>query len=118
MRNLLIAAAALLCGAAWAQGGTAADPGAMCRSFCDADAKACRRDVAFRASNEVDPLLMLPPAQRADRDDMSEQRQREQAQASADKDRYAGTQGCAHTLMACRQKCNAQAAAAAASATH
>ncbi len=118
MRGLLIAAAALLCGTAWAQGGTPADTGAMCRSFCDADANACRKDVAFRASSEADPLVALPQQQRADKDDMSEQRQREQAQRSADKDRYAGTQGCAQTRLACRQKCDAPAAAAAASATH
>ena len=110
MKALLIAAGVLLAGAACAQ-----DAGSICRSFCDADAKACRRDVAENASNEVDPLIDFR-GPRADKDDFTNEKH-DQAVRSADRDRLAGSRKCGDTRMACRQKCVASAPAVAASAT-
>jgi len=91
-RAVLVAAAALLLlGSAWAQGGGAGDTGAMCRSFCDADAGKCRKDAAFDASVEADPLVDFRPR--------------------ADKDRFKRSQQCSQARLACRQKCVAPAAA-------
>ena len=110
MRACLVAAAALLAGAAWAQGGSAPDNCAMCRSFCDADAGKRRKDAAFDASVEADPLVDFRP--RADKDDFSTEKY-DQAQRAADKDRFKRSQKCSETRLACRQKCAAPAAAAA-----
>ena len=110
LRTALLAAAALLCGAAGAQGGDAPDGGAMCRSFCDADAGKCRRDAAFDASVEADPLVDFRP--RADKDDFSSEKY-DQAQRAADKGRFERSRKCSETRMACRQKCAAPAASAA-----
>jgi len=108
MRAALFALATLLCGAAWAQGGTPADTGAVCRSFCDADAGRCRKDAAFDASVEADPLVDFRP--RADKDDFSSEKY-DQAQRAADKDRFTRSQKCSATRLACRQKCVAPPAA-------
>jgi len=110
---LLMAVAALACAQARAQGGVASDGGAMCRSFCDADAKACRQDAAEGASNEVDPLLDFR-GPRADKDDFTVEK-RQQAQRSADRDRLSGSQKCGDARLACRQRCAAPVAAAPAS---
>jgi len=110
VRAASFAAAALLCGAAWAQGGGAPDTGAMCRSFCDADAGKCRHDAAFDASVEADPLVDFRP--RADKDDFSSEKY-DQAQRAADKGRFQRSRKCSETRMACRQKCGAPAASAA-----
>ena len=61
MRALLVAPAALLCGPAWAQDTAPPDSGAVCRRFCDAGAAAtrCRKDAAFEANVEADPLVDL-----------------------------------------------------------
>ena len=106
--GLLAAAALLLGGSAWAQGASAADTGAMCRSFCDADAGRCRKDAAFDASVEADPLVDF--RLRADKDDFSSQKL-DQAQRAADKDRFKRSQQCSEARLACRQKCVAPAAA-------
>jgi len=108
MRAALFALATLLCGAAWAQGGTPADTGAVCRSFCDADAGRCRKDAAFDASVEADPLVDFRP--RADKDDYSSEKY-DQARRAADKDRFTRSQKCGATRLACRQKCMAPPAA-------
>ena len=113
MRAWLVAAAALLAGAASAQGGSAPDEGAVCRSFCDADAGKCRKDAAFDASVEADPLVDFRP--RADKDDFSSEKL-EQAQRSADKDRFKRSQICSETRLACRQRCAAAATAPASTA--
>ena len=111
MRACLVAlAAALLAGAAGAQGGSAPDDGAVCRSFCDADAGKCRKDAAFDASVEADPLVDFRP--RADKDDFSSEKY-DQAQRAADKGRLKRSQKCSETRMACRQRCAAPAAASA-----
>ena len=111
--GFVVAAALLLAGAAWAQGGSAIETGAMCRSFCDADAGKCRKDAAFDASVEADPLVDFRP--RADKDDFSSQKY-DQAQRAADKDRFKRSQKCSEARLACRQKCVAPAAVDAASA--
>jgi len=110
VRAVLVAAAALLCGAAGAQGGGAPDTGAMCRSFCDADAGKCRKDAAFDASVEADPLVDFRP--RADKDDFSTEKY-DQAQRAAGKDRLRNSRQCSETRLACRQKCAAPVASAA-----
>ena len=115
MRAPFIVALALLGGAAFAQGGTAADNGAMCRSFCDADAKTCRKDATDDASNEVDPLLDFR-GPRADKDDFTLEKH-EQAVRAAGHDRFTASQKCSQARMACHQRC-APAAPAAASASH
>ena len=114
MRASLIAAAALLCGSAVAQPAPAQDGGAMCRSFCDADANKCRRDAQFDASVEADPLVDFH-GPRADKDDFSAQKY-QQAVRSADKDRFAQSQKCSEARMVCRQKCSVPAATAASTA--
>ena len=117
MKTLWIVAGLLLAGLAQAQGrlGTAPDDGAMCRSFCDADASKCRKEAAEDASVEADPLVEVRSAQRADKDDGSAQKY-DQAVKAADKDRYTRSRRCNETRMACRQKCTAPAAAAASAA--
>ena len=113
-RALVVLAAALACGVAAADGGGTTDGGAMCRSFCDADAKACRKDAAEDASNEVDPLLDFR-GPRADKNDFTVEK-REQALRSADRDRFSRSQQCSQTRLACRQRCAPAPAALAASA--
>lgn len=113
MKALLLAACLALAGAAQAQPrlGTAPDDGALCRSFCDADANRCRKDAASDAAVEADPLVEVRGAQRADRDDGSAQKY-EQAVKAAGKDRDTRSRQCGDTRMACRQKCTAAAGAA------
>jgi len=117
MRTLLLAAGLALAGAAQAQArlGSAPDDGAMCRSFCDADANKCRKEAAQDASVEADPLVEVRSAPRADKDDGSAQRY-DQAVKAAARDRYARSQQCGGTRLACRQRCAAPAAAPASAA--
>jgi hypothetical protein len=111
---LILAAAALACGPAAAQGGTAPDTGAMCRSFCDADATMCRKESATGASREVDPLLDFR-GPRADKDDFTVEKH-QGAVRSADRDRLSGSQKCGDARLACRQRCAAPAVASASAA--
>ena len=115
MKALLVAAAALLGGAAFAQGPAARDDGAVCRSFCDADATQCRKGVQRQAALDEIPSVDIQSVQRADRDDLSAQKL-DQVQRAIDKDRFAGTRHCGDARLACRQECGAPRAAAAPSA--
>ncbi len=111
-RLALVAAAFALvfgCGAASAQ-----DSGAVCRSFCDVDAKKCRKDSDRDVSNEHHPWLPLGrpggPAPTGSWDFGNEKA------ALADKresdERFKGAQACSEARQACRQKCAAPVAAA------
>lgn len=110
-RTALILAAALLAGAASAQ-----DVGAVCRSFCDVDAKQCRKDSDQAITSERHPFfpLVTPgvPGAYGSWDFGNEKA------ALADKresdERYKGSQACSEARQACRQKCAAPAAAASA----
>ena len=102
--RLLAALAALLCGAASAQ-----DAGALCRSFCDADAHECRAGTAHPdAWSAADTLLHLRGSPTASPD------KHDQARSDADKDRSTRSQQCGDARQVCRQKCTAPAAAPAA----
>ena len=108
-RLALFVAAALFCGAASAQ-----DGGAVCRSFCDVDAKKCRKDADQEVSNEHHPWLGLAPpggpAATGSWDFGNEKA------ALADKresdERFKGSQACSEARQTCRQKCAAPSAAA------
>ena len=100
MKALAVALAALLCGSAAAQ-----DPAAVCRGFCDDDAKQCREGPHPDAWAAASALLFLrggPPAASPDK--------REQAHGDADRDRSAHSQQCGDARQVCRQKCVAPAA--------
>lgn len=99
----LFAAAALACGAVFAQDVPVADAGGVCRSFCDADATKCRKAAAYDAATSVDPLLDFR-GPRADKDDFSVEKH-DQAVRSADRDRFNLSQRCSDTRLACRQRC-------------
>jgi hypothetical protein len=102
MKALLIALAAFACGAASAQ----QDAGAVCRSFCDTDAKQCRDGTAHpEAWAAASTLLFLHGAPAASPD------KHEQARSDADRDRSAQSQQCGDARQVCRQKCSAPAAA-------
>ena len=102
MKALLIAFAALACGAASAQ----QDAGSVCRSFCDTDAKQCRDGTAHpQAWSAASRLLFLHGAPAASPD------KHEQARSDADRDRSAQLQQCGDARQACRQKCSVPAAA-------
>jgi hypothetical protein len=103
MRALLIAAAVLLCGTASAQ-----DAGAVCRSFCDADARECREPARSAGWVAADALIHLHGSASVAPD------KHEQAADDADRDRRAHSQQCGDARLACRQKCSARAAAPAA----
>lgn len=110
-RLALFVSAALLCGAASAQ-----DSGAVCRSFCDVDAKQCRQDSDAEVSKEHNPWLPLVSTggQHATGSwDFGNEKA-----ALADKresdERFKGAQACSEARQACRQKCAAPAAAASA----
>ena len=102
MRALLIAAAVLLCGTASAQ-----DAGAVCRSFCDADARQCREPARSAGWVAADALIHLHGSASVAPD------KHEQAADDADRDRRAHSQQCGDARQACRQKCGAPSAAAA-----
>ena len=110
MKAFVLTLAALLCGAASAQ-----DAGALCRSFCDADAKQCRDGTHPDAWAAADALLHLRGSPSASPD------KHEQALSDADGERTAHLQQCGKTRQTCRQECAAPAvapvAASAASAT-
>ena len=116
MKALLVAAAALLGGAAFAQGPAARDDGAVCRSFCDVDAKQCRKTSDQEVDKEHHPWLPLVtpgvPGAYGSWDFGNEKA------VLADKretdERFKGSQACGDARQACRQKCAAPAAAASA----
>jgi hypothetical protein len=115
MKACLIAFAALLCGAAWGQGGTPADPGAICRSFCDADANQCRKSAAASVDNARHgglPMIMGQSVPSDSYDFTGEKRQ--QADRSDDRDRAALSQHCSDQRFDCRRKCTPAPAAASA----
>jgi hypothetical protein len=84
MKALLAVAVALLCGAAAAQ-----DAGAMCRSFCDADARQCREPVRSAGWVAADALIHLHGSASVAPD------KHEQAADDVDRDRRAHSQQCA-----------------------
>ena len=99
------------CGAASAQ-----DDGAVCRSFCDVDAKQCRKTSDQEVDKEHHPWLPLVtpgvPGAYGSWDFGNEKA------VLADKretdERFKGSQACGDARQACRQKCAAPAAAASA----
>ena len=107
----LAIAAALLCGAASSQ-----DGGSVCRSFCDVDAKKCRKDADQEVSNEHHPWLPLAtpggPVSTGSWDFGNEKA------ALADKresdERFKGSQACSEARQTCRQKCAPPSSAASA----
>jgi len=103
MKALLAVAVALLCGAASAQ-----DAAALCRSFCDADARECREPARSAGWVAADALIHLHGSASVAPD------KHEQAADDADRDRRAHSQQCGDARLACRQKCSARAAAPAA----
>lgn len=113
-RAALALAAALAAGHAGAQ-----DAGALCRSFCDADAKTCRAEAKDRAEVEVSPLdpndFNVHAHPQPPRDDFSDEKKRTAVQA-ADKDRFTASQKCTAAKMQCVQHCGAPTAPPAASA--
>jgi hypothetical protein len=106
MKGLLVAAGLLLAGAASAQ-----DSGAMCRSFCDADAKQCREGDHPVAWGVADTLLHLHGSPSVSPD------KHEQAADDNHKEHLAQEHQCGDARQACRRKCTAPVAASAASAT-
>jgi len=105
MRACLIALAALLAGAACAQGNPP-DAGAMCRSFCDADAKACRAAAADRIEDARYgrwPLITNQGAPSGSYDFTAEKR--EQAERSDNRERAALSQHCSDQRFSCRRQC-------------
>ena len=115
--GLLLAAGALCCGAAAAQGGTASDAGAVCRSFCDVDAKQCRKEADQQVDREHHALLPIVPAGNGGgyggSYDFSAEK-RELADKREDDERSKGSRACRDARQACRQKCAAPAPAASA----
>ena len=111
---LVAALAALWCGAAAAQ-----DDGAVCRGFCDAEATRCRKDVAedfvLSKAPPLVPMTVNGAVPSPSHDFIAEKK--EQADRSADDERFRTSQRCGDTRQACRQRCEADAAARAASAS-
>jgi hypothetical protein len=105
MRACLIALAALLAGAACAQG-TPPDAGAMCRSFCDADAKECRKAAAEKiedARHGELPMIMSQSSPSDSYDFTAEKR--EQAERSDHRERASLSQHCSDQRFSCRRLC-------------
>jgi len=92
---------------------------AICHGFCDADAKQCRADAKDLAENEVSPLdpndFNIHAHPQPPHDDFSSEKQHA-VEHAADKDRFAASQKCTATRMACVQRCAAPVTAPAASA--
>ena len=114
MKALLIAVAALLGGAAWAQGGTPSD-GAICRSFCDADARQCRKDAAEKIEDGRNGNLPMIIGQRVPSDsyDFTAEK-RAQADQSDHRERATLSQRCSDQRFSCRRQCAPAAPAASA----
>ena len=106
MKSCLIALAALLGGAAWAQGGTPADGGAMCRSFCDADARQCRKDAAERVDDARHGELPMIVTQSTPSDsyDFTAEK-RALADRSDKRDLATLSQHCGDQRLNCRRQC-------------
>ena len=109
MKALLALIALLMCGTAAAQ-----DSGALCRSFCDADAAKCRQS----ADHDAWVQHAEPPRDLAPPDPWNAAGRNEKVARAIDKDTAAHSLQCSDTRQACRQKCAAPVAAPAASATH
>jgi len=111
--RLALAAASLLlaCGAAAAQ-----DAGAVCRSFCDVDARQCRKDADQDVTNEHRAWLPIGnggnPAATGSWD-FGDEKVRLAQRREAD-ERFKGSQACGQARQACRQKCAPPAPAASA----
>ena len=95
MKTLLAVAAALLCGAASAQ------DAAVCRSFCDADARECREPARSAGWVAADALLHLNGSASVAPDKHG------QAADDAERERLAHSQQCSEARQACRRKCGA-----------
>jgi len=111
--KLALALAALWCGVAAAQDGAA-----VCRSFCDVDAKKCRQESDQDVRKEHSPWLPLTAGGRAAATgswDFGNEKSELDARR-ADDERFKGSQACSQARQACRQKCVPPPAAAAASA--
>ena len=98
----------------------AQDSGAtVCRNFCDTDAKQCRMDAKDRAEAEASPFdpndFSIHSHPQPPRDDFSDEKKLAVRHA-ADRDRFAASQKCTATRMACVQRCAAPVQASAASA--
>jgi hypothetical protein len=108
------AAAALWCGAAVAQGGSAPDAGAVCRGFCDVDAQQCRKDADLQVDREHHLLLPVGPTGGGPSGsyDFSAEK-RELAGRREDDERSKGSRACGDARQACRQKCMPSPAASA-----
>ncbi len=112
----LVCAALLLAGHALAQDAAGGGDGAMCRGFCDADAKRCRADAKDLGAHEAAPLdpndFNVHAHPQAPHDDFSNEKQRA-VERAADQDRFAASQTCTAARRACVQRCAAPAAASA-----
>ncbi len=103
MKAVLALIALLIGGAAAAQ-----DSGALCRSFCDADANKCRKSVEHDAwVQQVEPPIDLAPP-----DPWNAAERNDRVARAIDKDKTAHSLLCSDTRQACRQKCVAPAASA------
>jgi len=113
MKTWLIALAALLGGTAWAQGGTPADAGAMCRSFCDADAKQCRAAAAEKIDDARHGNLptLIGQSTPSDSYDFTAEK-RAQADRSDSRERAALSQRCSDQRFSCRRQCGPAATSA------
>ena len=113
MKAWLIALAAALGCAAWAQGGTPPDAGAMCRSFCDADAKQCRAAAAEKIEDGRNGNLPMIIGQRVPSDsyDFTAEK-RAQADRSDDRERATLSQRCSDQRFSCRRQCGPAATSA------
>ena len=83
----------------------AQDSGAMCRSFCDAEAKECRQDAREKASAETDPLIDTDFGHPF-RDDFSTEK-KQAATTKSESDRRGRALQCSTTRLACVQRCRA-----------
>ena len=93
---------------------------ALCRSFCDADAKACRSQANENAQNEVAPFnpddFNVHAHPQTPHDDFSDQKKRA-VENAASKGHFEASQKCVATRQACVQRCTARPAAAASGAS-
>lgn len=115
---LVLAAGGFAAGQVLAQGDSAADGGAVCRSFCDVDSQKCRKESDRKIDEEHHVLLPVVPAgggYGGSYDFAAEKR--ELASRREGDERLQGSRACAEARQACRQKCVAPVAAPAASST-
>ena len=111
MKALVATALAMLAGAVSAQ-----DVGAMCRSFCDADASHCRKDAQEAAAAATTPAFGIFTAQSPSASYDFTPERHEQVLLGAERDRRARSRQCGETRLACRQKCVAPSPASASAA--